>query len=667
MRSLVLVSFVVLAQAAFSQEPWMPYDPGQVHASASWDSFRIGNKALSLSSANGKIYLQSWRGSRIYVGNSLSEPSLSGPILEPKLADANPLEAKTGVRLDVPDVRNIAPTNGLRRSSHFSGKEIRWSVIDLKTRERIQTRMVMLDHSAYLRIEVTWSSPTADQPLPNVKFFGWKLSNAQVIGTVQGSPISNGQFFLGLEHPMSKSGITSGIASCWVERKLPLKKGQSVAYSAVIGAEAPGQARRSFATYIEMERARPYQPFLHYNSWYDLGYFNRYNEPECLDRINAFGTELVKKRGVELSSFLFDDGWDNTSTNWQFHDGFPHGFATLKEAAAKYGAAPGVWLSPWGGYGKPREERLTTGKKNGLEIDSQGFALSGPKYYDLFSKVCLKMVTDYGINQFKFDGTGSPDKQYPGSKFDSDFDAAIQLISELRKANPQLFVNLTTGTWPSPFWTRYADSIWRGGSDHDFAGVGPDRQRWITYRDSDVYHEVVVRGPFYPLNSLMLHGLIYARYADKLKDDPTNGFPDEVRDYFGNGTQLQEMYITPSLLSKQNWDDIAQMAKWSQANKNVLKDSHWIGGDPEKLEVYGWASWSPKKSIIVLRNPSDKPQAFAIEPKEMLELPRTSSSHILLTGAFRDENWQTAQIRIDSSKVVLLQPFEVLILEGVQK
>ena len=31
--------------------------------------------------------------------------------------------------------------------------------------------------------------------------------------------------------------------------------------------------------------------------------------------------------------------------------------------------------------------------------------------------------------------------------------------------------------------------------------------------------------------------------------DPGNDFPNEVRSYFGTGTQLQEMYITPSLLT----------------------------------------------------------------------------------------------------------------------
>jgi hypothetical protein len=655
MRHIALAALTTLAASAAAQEAWMPYDPDVVHARAGANIVEIGNKALSLSFGGQHVSLKSWR--------SKKQP-LKGTLFDLMFMDGERPSGPPPL-VSGPTVSRVTPQNSLRLASHLSGQAVKMSVTDRSTGASVQTRVVMLDHTNYVRLEITISAKSKDVDLSSINFYGLNLPGAQVVGTVPGSPISNGQFFLGLEHPMSKSEVKNGLATCSIQRKLPLRKGQSVTYSAVIGAEAPGQARRSFASYVNLERARPYSPFLHYNSWYDLGYFNRYNEPETLDRINAFGNELVKKRGVKLSSFLFDDGWDDTSTNWQFHNGFPHGFTPLKTAAAKYGAAPGVWLSPWGGYGKPREERLATGKKNGYEIDSQGFALSGPKYYDLFSKVCLKMVTDYGINQFKLDGTGSPDKQYPGSKFDSDFDAAIQLISTLRKANPGLFVNLTTGTWPSPFWTRYADSTWRGGSDHDFAGVGPDRQRWITYRDSDTYHEVVMRGPFYPLNSLMLHGLIYAQYADKLKTDPTNAFRDEIRSYFGNGTQLQEVYITPSLLTKQNWDDLAQSANWSQANKEVLKDSHWIGGDPEKLEVYGWASWSPGKSIIALRNPSDHEQAFAIEPRQMLEIPPDKNGALQFKSVFGDSAQEPFETKLDEPFVAKLQPFEVVVFEGV--
>src|SRR2546428_8140053 len=121
------------------------------------------------------------------------------------------------------------------------------------------------------------------------------------------------------------------------------------------------------------------------------------------------------------------------------------------------------------------------------------------------------MIRTYGVNQFKFDGTGNVAHAIPGSAFDSDFDAMIALIGELRAAGPDLFVNLTTGTYPSPFFLRYADSIWRGGEDHDFAGVGSDRPRWITYRDADTHQGLRKKGAPLPLNSPILHRLVYAR------------------------------------------------------------------------------------------------------------------------------------------------------------
>ena len=105
--------------------------------------------------------------------------------------------------------------------------------------------------------------------------------------------------------------------------------------------------RRGFLAYLERERARPYGPFLHYNSWYDIGYFSKYDEKAVLNVVNTFGEELAVKRGVKLDSFLFDDGWDNDATLWQFDKtNFPNGFAAVRVAAEKYGAEPGIWLSP---------------------------------------------------------------------------------------------------------------------------------------------------------------------------------------------------------------------------------------------------------------------------------------------------------------------------------
>ena len=120
------------------------------------------------------------------------------------------------------------------------------------------------------------------------------------------------------------------------------------------------------------------------------------------------------------------------------------------------------------------------------------------------------------------------------------------------------------------------------------------------------------QGPLYPLNALMLHGLIYARHAHGLGTDPANDFTAEVRAYFGTGTQLQEMYVTPSLLTPENWDALAEAAQWSRRSAEALGDTHWVGGDPWRLEPYGWAAWSPAKATLVLRNPKDSPQSIAV-------------------------------------------------------
>ena len=525
-------------------------------------------------------------------------------------------------------------------------------------------RVILRDGGDYVRESLTITATGHDAAITRVQMLDAPAADAHVSGRVKGSPIVAGDFFLGFEHPLSESRVTSGRATAWMERELPLRAGQGVTYSAVIGVARPGQMRRDFLAYVERERAHPYRTFLHYNSWYDLGYFNAYDEAGALNRIHAFGEELTRKRGVKLDSFLFDDGWDKHDSLWGFNSGFPNGFANVRKAAEQYSAEPGVWMSPWGGYGKPKQERIAFGKAAGYEIVDGGYALSGPKYYAAFRDVCMKMMREYGVNQFKFDGTGNVDTVVPGSQFDSDFAAAIHLIGELRVAKPDVFINLTTGTWPSPFWLMYADSIWRGGEDDSTAGVGPYREQWITYRDAQTYKNVVQNGPLYPLNSLMLHGMIFAQHHRELSKDPQNDFRNEVRSYFGTGTDLQEMYITPSLLSEQNWSDLAEAANWSRANADVLKDTHWIGGDPAWLQVYGWASWMPREGILVLRNPSDKPQTMRLRLQDAFELPQGAAREYAGKSPWTNDAAKGAvKLSAQQAHDFKLAPFEVLTLD----
>jgi hypothetical protein len=640
----------------------VPYAAAQgVTLSTHADDSKLSNDAISIS----------WRISQ----NTLSHVVIVDHVRsnQVKLASPFSLRLQDGTVYDADHLtvtgkhteKDLEPdSQAARLVEHFPGKEVS---IPLKTADGTLSfiwKVILRDGSKYVREELTSTAAEKDIPIEQIRFIDAVLPSAHVSGTVAGSPVVAGNVYLGVENPLSFSSVTNDRAAAGMKRTLPLRAGQSVTYSAVIGIATRGQMRRDFLAYLERERAHPYRTFLHYNSWYDIGYFNPYDEAGAVDRIHAYGTELTEKRGVKLSSFLFDDGWDNHESLWQFNNGFPQGFTPVRKAAEQYGADPGIWLSPWGGYDKPKEERIAFGRKNGYEIVDDGYALSGPKYYEHFRDVCVDLIKKYGVNQFKLDGTGNANTVFPGSAFDSDFAAAIHLIGELRAVKPDLFINLTTGTYPSPFWLLYADSIWRGGEDDDFTGVGSDRERWLTYRDAETYRGVVQAGPLFPLNSLMLHGIIYAKLRKKLNNDSGNDFRNEVRSYFGTGTQLQELYMSPSLLTKQNWDDVAEAANWSRANADVLRDTHWVGGNPAWLEVYGWASWSAHKSILTLRNPSDHVQRITVDPGKVLELPASASRHFNAKSPWASDTGH-AVLKLDAGvpHTFELAPFEVKTLD----
>lgn len=646
MLASLALSATLMAANGFS---WAPTNPGPARST----SRSLSNHALTFTRRGDALeFVNRWTGQNQTFG-----PSTFTIILK----DGRILTPATMTRGPVGMMKIAKKPKATRAADQRKGRALTMAFTDSKTGLRASWRAVLRDDSDYVHLDLTLSSPRQDIPVRDVKFLQGISPKATVVGTVPGSPVVIANVFAGFEHPNSRAAADKGAFKCYLRRVLPLHRGTSASYSAVVGAAPPGQMRRAFLSYIESERAHPYRTFLHYNNWLDTAYGRPFTQEQCLDRITKFGEQLVRKRGVKMESFLFDDGWDDTSTVWEFNSGFPNAFLPLRDATKKYGAGPGVWLSPWGGYAKARDQRLAHGKEVGMEVDSQGFALSGPKYYKRFHDVTMDFVTRQGINMFKFDGTGSPDKTTPGSQFDSDFDAAIALIGDLRAARPDLFINLTTGTWPSPFWLRFADSTWRGGWDSSYAGVGTKRQQWITYRDGDTYTGVVTRGPLYPISSLMLHGLIYADHAGDLSKDPGNDFRDEIRSYFGEGTQLQEMYISPDRLTDQNWDDIAAAAKWSAANADVLKDTHWIGGNPNKLQVYGWASWSPRKGILVLRNPSDKAQSFSVDIAKALEMPpKWARSYVAVpnyTGS------ASRVFPVGRSTEVDLKPFEVVVFD----
>ena len=301
-----------------------------------------------------------------------------------------------------------------------------------------------------------------------------------------------------------------------------------------------------------------------------------------------------------------------------------------------------------------------------FETNDKGFTLAGPVYYKRFKDVAVSFIKKSDISIIKLDGVGSGSGAE--TTYQKDVEAFLKLVNELKELKPDLYLDLTSGTWASPYWLFYGDNIYRGGSDTEMMGDGPKRQQWITYRDAQVYSNVVVKGPLYPLNAMMLHGLCIAEngYPGTWEMDDKN-VSDEIWSYFGTGTSLHEMYVNPHILNNTKWNCLADAANWVKENESVLVDVHWTGGDPAKGEVYGYAAWSPKKAVLTLRNPSKEEKSFEVNVSKVFELPANVKNEYVFYDAKKGINSEEQTLAQGKSFLITLQPFEVKVLNALPK
>ena len=140
---------------------------------------------------------------------------------------------------------------------------------------------------------------------------------------------------------------------------------------------------------------------------------------------------------------------------------------------------------------------------------------------------------------------------------------------------------------------------------------------------------------------------------------------DEFRMFFGCGTQLQELYISPQMMTPEMWDALAEAAKWSRENADVLVDTHWIGGDASKGEPYGYASWSARKGILCVRNPSSQPKNLTLKLTEAFELPPGAPRQFALKSPWKADSGEPQhRAAAGEDYRIPLQPFEVRVLEA---
>lgn len=524
---------------------------------------------------------------------------------------------------------------------------------------RAHWRAELRDGSNYVRQTLALAAPGAPVALSGVELADVRLPDARTIGQCPGCPVAGAGLFLGVEIPGARNAVGPSEARIGFGCKLTLSPAQSYSFGAVTGVAPEGQLRRAFLCYVERERARPSRPRLHYNCWYDLGF--GVDAAGMLDVVRQFDAELVRKRGVPVESYLVDDGWDDPGKGLWVENlrKFPGGFAALKQQFDAFGAHLGVWISPLGGYGGDHE-RTNWARRLGLIPPTGSLDLAEPAYKQWFEQRCLTLMKDAGVNAFKWDRAGEGVSPH--------FMALLDIAHHLRAADPDVFINVTVGTWPSPFWLPHVDSTWRMGSaDVGWDGPGDDRERWLTFRDGWCRRLFVEQSPLYPLNSVMHHGLVHGRcfQGDKVGKAGAN-LLHEARSYFATGTSLQELYLTPSMMTPDAWDRVAEAAKWARANAEVLRDAHWVGGDPLRREPYGYAAWSPRGATLMLRNPDEQPHTLSLDAATVFELPAGAAKRLALTSPYADQRVQRLTLVAREAQAAELAPFEVLVFDAAR-
>lgn len=661
--------------------------PGVAKITQKSNSYQLANKVLKASFINtgGKLYF-----------NGCSELGLQPDteLFKVLLGDGSTVAASKMKLEDVKIVTLGEDPSAATASLRYAGKalEARFTYGDLS----ITWRAVLRDGSHYLRTEMDIKA-ARDLSMKGIVAMNYLVAKnsaytaPEVVGNTRGAILASNHIFAGLETPMGLNsckdeGNATHIEGLW-RRNTTLKAGKTWNISSVVGLVAPNQLRRSFLAYSERERAVAWRPYPVYISWYELN-IDRNNAPapsykgnmtveQCADVVSHWKTHFYDKYQMAPKAFVWDDGWDQYGT-WTFNPNFPNGFDEPANEAKQMGTGIGAWLGPVGGYGQSGEYRRAYWRSKG------GMQLSNEDYYNFFIRCCTNMIDRYDFRFFKFDGISAqasaigPDE---GTRGEENAEAIISIERAVRQKRPDIFLNTTVGTWASPFWFHFTDAVWRQEGDYGEAGdQGTDRERWITYRDRLVYQNFIQRSPVCPINTLMTHGFILSRWGAVSKNMDYEGIVREMRCAFACGSGMVELYNDYKLMDeiKDNqgnagalWKDLAECIKWQQEQADVLPDAHWVGGNPwdgKKANVYGWAAWNGKKSVLTLRNPSASAQSFTTTLREALEIPSYVRGKITLTHAFSQAELQGMPINkpidIDTPLTLNLPGSSVFIYNG---
>ena len=480
---------------------------------------------------------------------------------------------------------------------------------------------------------------------------GWSLpiQNRAHIGTLPlmlGQPVFVDHCFFGCAFPAARNAIRGGVVSAnrYYGKSVDVLLGKDGAFQSepfVFGV-APSpvfeSVRAAFFAYID-KIARPARPRIQYNSWFDR--MLEIDEKTLLQDI----ADLDKARNAAgcdaLDSFVIDDGWNNYDADfWTFNEKFPHGLQPLARALQAVGATLGFWIGPRGGYNSKthRFAKAIEAAGNGhCNKSSRDICVASDVYTEKLAAFMEDCIREGGLTYWKIDGialspcrdkrhdhaTGGRDDLY----FYSDlWERWINLFERLHQAAGRpLFLNLTSFAQPSPWLLQWVQSVWLQNSDDiGFTKIGKggsDMDAALNYRDGRYYDFYAARQFCFPPARLYNHDPINGVHSRLSMTDEQ--FKTYLYAVFMRGANLMEEYFGCSQMNDAKWRICAAAERFAKKYRSVLQKAVLFGGDPQRGELYGYAAFTPHEGLLLLRNPSDRPQSMTLPLDETLGVQKS--------------------------------------------
>lgn len=448
-------------------------------------------------------------------------------------------------------------------------------------------------------------------------------------------------YFFGLEYPEGHNDHAGVVTLTHFPGKPVGERLESK--SAVWGVAPDGQAVREFLESYVPSFAVHYrrQPVITFNEAWNSG--SSTNSAIAAESISTIKDQLVDKRNVNVNVYMIDAGWaDPASILAIDRTRFPEGFRPIEKDAERSGMELGLWSSLVGAdldthWGMARGMEAVRGN----EVFGP-YCLADPKYHAAL-KTALGQLVSEGVRSFKFDYnsfdcTQSEGNQTPQAR-EAAVDAYVDILAFLHDSNPDIKIEITTGMWLSPWWLRYSDWVWLGGSDLDFLTpsgipslevkkpqpISYTRPQEISYRDSVMWNDFRKERFTFPAWGVMTHGfynwLLIGNAPDpeagleapnNCCNEPLPDFADHVVMVLMRGISDWEMLLDLHSMTAEKWNYLARALKWGQMHWDVLSHTQMVLGNPSQFEVYGYTHFNGTRGIVSLRNPASFQQTAEI-------------------------------------------------------